>query len=99
VTFIEKWTLFSLVLMPYWYFSYKIIEDIAYPDLTHRECGTVSFSIVVFHAFLAAMVAFIPGMKLWFGKGYEMKNKLAVLLLIFVPLLISFVLSGSDLYQ
>jgi hypothetical protein len=99
VNFIEKWTLFFLVLLPYWFFSYKIIEDIAYPDLTHRECGNGSFSMLPGHLFMAGLVTVILGLRLWFGKGYGIKAKLLVLALIFLPVLISFAVFELSLHQ
>lgn len=99
VNFIEKWWLFFLVLIPYLYLSYKIADAILHPDLSHRECGTASFAIIIMQLFLTGMATFILGMNLWFGKGYRKKDKLLVLFLLIFPLLLSFALFELAVYQ
>lgn len=85
VNFIEKWGLIFLILLLYFYLSYQIADIIIHPDLSHKECGTASFSIIIMQLFLTGMATFILGMNLWFGKDYRTKDKLLVLFLLIFP--------------
>lgn len=99
VNVIERWTIFFLVLLPYLYLSFRLIEEALYPDRSPRECGTPADSLVLTHTFLAALASLILGLKLYLGKSYGITIQLIVIALILVPLIISVVVYIHHFYQ
>lgn len=87
--FIEKWVLFFLVLTLYLFLSYKIIDGLANPDPSTKYCGTGLFASVIGHFFIAIIATIVLALKMFLGNGYDKWTKIIVLLLIFIPTIIS----------
>ena len=90
VIFIEKWVLFFLVLTPYLFLSYKIIDGLANPDTSTKYCGTGLFASLIGHVFITVIATIVLTLKMFLSKGYDNWTKAIVLLLIIIPLIISF---------
>jgi len=89
VAFIEKWAIIFLVLVPYLFLSYKIIDVLAHPDPSTKYCGTGLYASILVHLFLALIAGLIIGLRLVFGKGFDIKTKFIIVLLLIIPLGIS----------
>lgn len=91
MTFIERWAVIFVILAAYLFLSFKIIYALANPDPS-LECGTPLFAALISHVFLSVIAGLILGLRLIFGKGFGIKTKLIIALLIVIPVLISFAL-------
>lgn len=90
VIFIEKWILFFLVLTPYLFLSYKIIDSLANPDPSTKYCGNGLFAALLAHIIIAIIATIVLTLKMFLGKGYDKWTKIIVLLLIIIPPIISY---------
>ncbi len=90
VIFIEKWVLFFLVLTPYLFLSYKIIDGLENLDPSKKYCGTGLFASLIGHVFIAVIATIVLVLKMFLGKGYDKWTKIIVLLLVIIPPIISF---------
>ena len=89
VKFIERWAVIFVVLALYLFFSFKIIYGLANPDPS-LECGTPLFAALISHVFISVIAGLILGLRLIFGKGFNLRTKLIIAGVVVLPVIISF---------
>lgn len=85
---IEKWALIVLVLTPYLFISYKIINSLAQPVTINNFCGTGYFAAIIVHFFLAVVVTIILAIKLFNSKK---KSLIVSIIIIAVVIIMPFI--------
>ena len=89
-SFVEKWALIVLVLTPYLFISYKIINSVAQPVTTNNVCGTGYFAAILVHFFLALVVAIILALRLFISKKFPLLVSVIILLIVIIMPFISY---------
>lgn len=89
-SFIEKWALIVLVLTPYLFISYKIINSLAQPTPINNVCGTGYFAVIIFHFFLAVIATIILSIRLFFRKKFPLIVTIIILTIVIIQPFISY---------
>lgn len=89
-SFIEKWALIVLVLTPYLFISYKIINSLAQPVTTNNFCGTGYFAAILLHFLLAFVVTIVLALRLFISKKFPLILSIIILVVVIIMPFISY---------